>query len=396
MKIGIIKTPNRSKKGKAKYDIYLRHYLKGGKTSKTRIKGMFLYQRPRTEADKVHNRDTEYELEQIISKAHREQRLGYYDIEDYKKEPASIVSWCRDYVKELDGKLKGQSIHPYNKVIEHFEEFFGKTKTFADFNLQDAENFKQHMRHGTVNRYKRKYKLNTVNTYLNRLKLMIDEARKRGNLTHKRLNVMFEVGQYKNQRRIQEYINLDEYKKLDENMCLCKPIARAFKFSMLTGLRTSDIMALRWKDIVKDVKGWHIYVKMLKTGEPIRIALKDEHLALCGERGNDEEVVFDYSMSNEEYMYFYTWIWNTFDGKKRVKEANDGITFHSARASFISNMLMLGVPAVRVQKYVGHADLKTTLSYYRGSTEMQEEDMQSYMDSLHAERNVLKAKQLLS
>ena len=59
-------------------------------------------------------------------------------------------------------------------------------------------------------------------------------------------------------------------------------------------------------------------------------------------------------------------------------------------------MLMIGTPAVRVQKYVGHADLKTTLSYYRGSTEMQEEDMQSFMDNIKAERNVLKAKQLLS
>jgi integrase len=395
MKIGIVKERNRSKKKPQKLDLFLLHYLKSGR-KKVRLKGMYLYERPRTEMQKIHNRDTNYECEQIISKARREQRLGYYDMEDYSKEPASIVDWCREYVKELDGKLKAQSIHPYNKVISHFQEFFGNAKTFADFTLKDAENFKQHMRSGTVNRYKRKYKTNTVNTYLNRLKLMIDEAMKRGNLTHKRMNVMFEVGQYKTKRRIQEYINLDEYKLLDENMCLCKPIARAFKFSLITGLRTSDLMALRWKDIVKDVKGWHIYVKMEKTGEPIRIALTDEHLALCGERGNDEEVVFDYSMSNEEYMYFYTWIHNTFGGKKRVKEANDGITFHSARASFITNMLMIGTPAVRVQKYVGHADLKTTLSYYRGSTEMQEEDMQSFMDNITAERNVLKAKQLLS
>ena len=37
-------------------------------------------------------------------------------------------------------------------------------------------------------------------------------------------------------------------------------------------------------------------------------------------------------------------------------------------------MLMSGIAPTRVQTYVGHRDLKTTLSYYRGSTEMQDED----------------------
>jgi integrase len=59
-------------------------------------------------------------------------------------------------------------------------------------------------------------------------------------------------------------------------------------------------------------------------------------------------------------------------------------------------MLMNGVPTVRVQKYVGHKDLKTTLSYYRGSTEMQEEDMIKMDNIYKAEMMGLKAQELLS
>mgnify|MGYP002020122176 FL=1 len=115
-----------------------------------------------------------------------------------------------------------------------------------------------------------------------------------------------------------------------------------------------------------------------------------------GERGHDNEVIFDYTMSNLEYTYFYTWIKATFGESKEVGETNNGIVFHSGRASFITNMLMRGTPAVRVQTYVGHADLKTTLSYYRGSTEMQEVDMNAYIDEIRGETGVLRAKQILS
>ena len=58
-------------------------------------------------------------------------------------------------------------------------------------------------------------------------------------------------------------------------------------------------------------------------------------------------------------------------------------------------MLMSGISPVRVQTYVGHKDLKTTLSYYRGSTEMQEEDMLK-MDNLYKSEMIgLKAAALL-
>ena len=59
-------------------------------------------------------------------------------------------------------------------------------------------------------------------------------------------------------------------------------------------------------------------------------------------------------------------------------------------------MLMAGIPPVRVQTYVGHKDLKTTLSYYRGSTEMQEEDMLKMDDIYKAEMVGLKAKSILA
>ena len=95
MKIGILKIKNRSKKKPQKLDVYIIHYLKG-KPKKNRLKGMYLFEHPRTAFQKNHNKDTNYEIEQILSKARKEQRLGYYDIEDYTKEAISVISYCEE------------------------------------------------------------------------------------------------------------------------------------------------------------------------------------------------------------------------------------------------------------------------------------------------------------
>ena len=56
---------------------------------------------------------------------------------------------------------------------------------------------------------------------------------------------------------------------------------------------------------------------------------------------------------------------------------------------------MSGIAPTRVQTYAGHTLLQTTLTYYRGSTEMQEVDMEK-MDNmylsgkaLHSAKNII-------
>ena len=183
-------------------------------------------------------------------------------------------------------------------------------------------------------------------------------------------------------------------------MCGCPNIARGFMFSILTGLRLGDLRDnIKWGDLKKDEKGWHIYIAMTKGGSNIRISISDLAKDLIGERKPDNVLLLDFYTSVTKIGYLNVWLAQTFPNKTIGQQSGRsgvvGLTFHSARASFITNMLMNGVPTVRVQTYVGHKDLKTTLSYYRGSTEMQEEDMLRMDDIYKAEMTGLKAKSLL-
>ena len=138
---------------------------------------------------------------------------------------------------------------------------------------------------------------------------------------------------------------------------------------------------------------------MQKTTTKLRVAIADMCSDLLGDRKGDHMKLLPFSYSVSNIGYLNVWLAQTFPnkaiGQQSGRNGVQGLTFHSARASFITNMLMSGIAPTRVQTYVGHRDLKTTLSYYRGSTEMQDEDFKKMNDIYQYNINLHKANQLI-
>ena len=170
-------------------------------------------------------------------------------------------------------------------------------------------------------------------------------------------------------------------------------------FGIQTGLRKDDIKALTWGDLKKDEKGLHVFTIQNKTGKKIRVAIGKIAQELIGGRKPDHAKLMPFSLTTTNDGYFKLWLAQTFPNKKigqqRGRNKEVGLTFHSARASFITNMLMSGIAPTRVQTYAGHKLLATTLSYYRGSTEMQEVDMEKMDNIYQGGANLNTAKNLI-
>ena len=66
-------------------------------------------------------------------------------------------------------------------------------------------------------------------------------------------------------------------------------------FSCFCGLRISDIIKLKWKDVFVDRGQYRLAVSMKKTKEPIYLPLSPEALKWMPERGgkSSEDNVFD-------------------------------------------------------------------------------------------------------
>lgn len=88
---------------------------------------------------------------------------------------------------------------------------------------------------------------------------------------------------------------MNEVQMLVDTPCKDDVLKRAFLFSILTGLRHSDIQALKWKQIQQTSKGtWQAIVIQQKTKRPDYKPVIQQALQLCGERpSNDEALVFE-------------------------------------------------------------------------------------------------------
>ena len=91
------------------------------------------------------------------------------------------------------------------------------------------------------------------------------------------------------------YMTIEEVRALIATPVKNEAVKQAYLFSCFCGLRISDIIGLRWKDVFVDRGQYRLAVSMQKTKEPIYLPLSPEALKWMPERGDktSEDHVFD-------------------------------------------------------------------------------------------------------
>lgn len=91
------------------------------------------------------------------------------------------------------------------------------------------------------------------------------------------------------------YMTIEEVRALIATPMKNEAVKQAYLFSCFCGLRISDIIGLRWKDVFVDRGQYRLAVSMQKTKEPIYLPLSPEALKWMPERGDKmaEDHVFD-------------------------------------------------------------------------------------------------------
>jgi integrase len=315
-----------------------------------------------TQSQKEHNKEAEFVAEQRLQNEKARLYRNEYDVDTTKKRYILFEDYFNEYTRLHSPKIKKKSINSYLSARDWFVKWSKKRKSLHEITRKDAMEFQAYLTNDALSKFGRPFDQSTIKTYLNRLRLVLDEAVSERYLRSnpfEGLDVAIEI-----KRKKREYITLEEYALLDEELCRNPNVARAFKLGFLTGLRSVDIEKLMWKDLVKDENGWHVYTKQEKTGALIRIAINNEARELLGKRRIDEMPLVPYKYSGNSNSILYEWL-RVCGIKKLLGQRNGGITFHTSRASFITNHLNNGTPPVVVMQLAGHSDLKRTMDYYR-------------------------------
>jgi site-specific recombinase XerD len=130
-------------------------------------------------------------------------------------------------------------------------------------------------------------------------------------------------------------------------------VKRAFLFSLFTGLRYSDIIALKWQNI--DFKNKILKTIQEKTKEQVIIELHQTALQILDTPAKNTDFVFSlpsHTACNKNLKYW-------------CKKAgiNKHITWHCARHSFATNLIFYGADVNTASKLLGHNSLRYTERY---------------------------------
>ncbi len=288
-------------------------------------------------------------------------------------------------LKDIEVKLERNEIglgHKDKNIREFIEEYLGYSvanKTRGSFRRDKGilnRNFLpclevSHLSQITpqmLENYKKKrleaVKDMTVNRELITIKAMLHKAVEWGYLDKNPIqNVkLFKIRRDERPR----FLSKEEIGRLLHS---CTDGLHPFVYTALnTGLRKSELIYLRWKDIDWDKRKITVHSRedwQTKSGKTRTVDINDSLFAfLKGHRHQRSEYVFC-----------------TKDGRPLLNNLNrrfnnaakraglTGVSIHTLRHTFASHLVMAGVPLATVSHLLGHSDIKTTMIYAHLSPE---------------------------
>lgn len=130
------------------------------------------------------------------------------------------------------------------------------------------------------------------------------------------------------------YMTIEEVRALIATPMKNEAVKSAYLFSCFCGLRVSDIVGLKWKDVFIDRGQYRLAVSMQKTKEPIYLPLSSEALKWMPERGEKtaEDHVFDLPSPSMMNTLIKPWA--------KAAGIDKRFTFHTARHTFATTITL--------------------------------------------------------
>jgi len=363
MKIYLLKRKGRlsdenAKKGKfRKISLYFCYHYGPGQKREYEFLDLFLYEKPKTNLEKDHNKETLQLANTIRAKKIIDSQSTSHGFVGNVRSKVGFLAYFESMTEKRNNNGTNGNHGNWLSVYRHLIDYT-KGKDLALENVDDRflEGFKQHLLTCKTRKGKREVTLhrNSVLSYFNKVKASLKEAYL---LKMIRENPASRVKSVKYTDGHRQFLTFEELQRLSNTECDLPILKKAFLFSALTGLRFSDVKALTWANIIySETDGWALQYIQKKTKGAETLPIAEQAIKLLGRKTDDTTPIFeslDYSA------------WNNLKLREWVMAANitKKITFHCARHSFATLQLSMNTDIYTVSKLLGHKNLKTTEIY---------------------------------
>lgn len=319
-----------------------------------------------TKADKQANARTMELAEAIRARRVLELRNNKYGFTTYDDGKAELFPYMLKYAERAT-KHGETTVFRIKSIINLLKKYAGHdTISFNEANNKDfAEGFIAFM-----NKYKtkesgcmiwnnpRELSSNTKHLYFSIFMSILNKAERDGIITRNEAKRVDKALLPKRIKTEKAYLTKDELKRLIETQYGIKNIIRnMFLFGCATGLRFSDIVSLKWSDLIETNGRICFSKKQIKTDNLVSAPLSTMAVRLLPKkREGDNGFVFKEAPDNDcTNAFLKKWVVRAGISKK--------ITFHSSRHTFATLILSEGADLYTVSKLLGHSDIKTTQIY---------------------------------
>lgn len=325
-----------------------------GKLSRREYLGIYIYAKPKEKFEVQYNKSMLQNAELIRCRRVQDIISGDFGFIDHSRGRESFIEYFRETMNE-SGNYRN-----WNTAFKHFCNYAGGECCFDDMTVEYSQGFLTHLLQlktpsgGTM-------KASTANNNFGKLIAVLRKAVNAGRI---RENIIPMLKPAKEEKAKVEFLTKEELKRLAATPCRHDVFKAASLFSCLTGLRISDIIALRWDNICEAPDGgWCLRLTTRKTKTEATLPLSDEALRLCGERGTGQ--VFKGMSKSLAPLYLKDW----------VKEAGitKHITFHCFRHTFATLQIASGTDIYTVSKLLTHSNVTTTQVYADVVSELKRE-----------------------
>lgn len=305
------------------------------------------------------SKDTKKEKERIVDriKSQLEIELGNAKngLVSRQLQKANFIQ----YFEELGNKKEPNTKTAWDNTLKHLISFQGKKISFENITVKWLEDFLSYLIKGDLAN-------NTIFTYFNKITATLNQAVKEKIIVENPAKYITKPKKreteilFLTKEEIQEIINTDFFDNEAKN---------AFLLSCYTGLRASDIKALKWSHI----KNNRIQISQTKTKNLVYIPLNQNAMSILEKQKHNKEFVFNLS---EHVSSINRTV------KKLIKKAEikKEIHFHCARHTFATLLVTSGVNIFTISKLMGHRDIKSTLVYAKVIDEEKEKAVNSMVE----------------
>lgn len=187
---------------------------------------------------------------------------------------------------------------------------------------------------------------------------LLNEAKRNELIFENPFNNIAPSDRIKTTQATKEYLTIEEVNRLIDTPTRWHKTKRAFLFACFTGLRISDVMALKWGNIKQEGDSLLLRFKMTKTKQEIIIPVSEEAKRFLPDVPHPAPQATIYPHLAKGSINERLKIWGKDAG---ITDKN--ITFHVARHTFATMLITLGADLYTVSKLLGHSNITVTQVY---------------------------------